>query len=345
MSAAPTTLWTTRCPIPTALGIALGQGWVAEALAPLGLDVRSLATSPDRTVREAHWRHDQPGQTRQGGNIPPLVARSRGIDVRLIGFSWPRTSHPVLASAVSGISRAEDLRGRRLSVPRRVDAPVDFWRPTVLRAYAAALASAGLTFGDVELVDVVVDRSFLDGSATGNVSLFGARGQLGFQREEAVALIGGDVDALVSEAGFSVLMRYSLGLRVVVDVEALEDPRQRVNNGIPLALTVSGDLLDHRPDVVAELLAQVDRAGAWAAGNERDAKRIFAGEASLPEELVVDAFGAQAHRDLDVVVDDAGLDALRAQHAFLLEHGVLEGPVDLDAYVAADVRAAARVVA
>jgi ABC-type nitrate/sulfonate/bicarbonate transport system substrate-binding protein len=334
---APRTLWYTRCPVPTASGIALRLGVLHDEFAADGVEVRSLASSPDPAVRQSHFTHTQPGFFRQGGNIPPLVARSRGTDVRLVGFSWPRTSHPVLAAPDSRIREPADLAGRRLSVPRRVDDGIDFWRPTVLRGWEQALALAGLTFDDVELVDVPVARRFID-AATGSVesgaSLWGAIGQLGFQREEAAALARGAVDALFSEAGFSVILRGLLGLRVVVDLEGLPEQSQRVNNGIPLALTVSGALLDERPDLVARWHARVADAATWAADHELEAKRIIAREAALPEELVDAAFGPRSHDDLAIGLGPEGLEALRAQHDRLLAQRVLDAPVDLDAYVA-----------
>ena len=331
------TLWYTRCPVATASGIALRRGLLDAEFAPDGIAVRSLASSSDPAVRQAHWDQTQPAFFRQGGNIPPLVARSRGTDVRLLGFSWPRTAHPVLVPRDSAIADPSDLAGKRLSLPRRVDDSIDFWRPTVLRGWEQALALAGLGLDDVELVDVPVRRRFVDATdARGGVgtSMFGAAGQLGFQREEAEALVRGEVDALFSEAGFSVILRGVFGLRVVVDLEDLPDVRRRLNNGIPLTLTVTGDLLDERPDVVARWLARVAEAAAWAPANEVEAKRIVAGEAGLAEELVDAAFGADAHTGLEVDLTDAGLAALRDQHDRLLAAGVLQAPVDLDAYVA-----------
>ncbi len=331
------TLWYTRCPVPTASGIALRRGLLDEEFAPDGIAVRSLASSPDSAVRQAHWDQTQPGFFRQGGNIPPLVARSRGADVRLLGFSWPRTAHPVLVPRDSTIADPADLAGKRLSLPRRVDDSIDFWRPTVLRGWEQALELGGLTLDDVELVDVPVRRRFVDDTnAAAGVgrSMFGAAGQLGFQREEAAALVRGDVDALFSEAGFAVVLQGVLGLRVVIDLEDLPELDQRINNGIPLTLTVTGDLYDERPDVVARWLARVSEAAAWAPSHEIEAKRIIAGEAALPEELVDAAFGPTAHTGLEYDLTDEGLGALRAQHDRLLAAGVIETAVDLDAYVA-----------
>lgn len=331
------TLWYTRCPVPTAFGLAVQLGWIDAEFAPDGIAVRSLATSTDRDVRGSHFRHTQANSFRQGGNIPALIARSRGADVRLIGLASPRISHPVLVPEASPVRSVADLAGRRLALPRRMRDTVDFWRATVIRGYESALATAGLGLDDVRLVEIAVDRGLVDAATddTGaRASLWGAASQIGFQREEAAALVRDEVDAVFSEAGFSAFLRASLGLRTVIDVETLDDPALRVNNGLPQSFTVSGALLDEHPELVARVLARSLEAAAWAPEHRDDARRIVAGEAGLPEELVDEAFTPAFADHLAVHLEPAAIDAIRSQSAFLHEHGFIDEPVDIDAFVA-----------
>ena len=51
----PDTLWYTRCPVPTASGIAIHHGWLDAEFAPDGIAIRSLRASADRAVRESHF--------------------------------------------------------------------------------------------------------------------------------------------------------------------------------------------------------------------------------------------------------------------------------------------------
>lgn len=47
----PSTLWFTRCPVPTATGIAADRHWLSEEFAPDGIEVRSLQdAAPTRTA-------------------------------------------------------------------------------------------------------------------------------------------------------------------------------------------------------------------------------------------------------------------------------------------------------
>jgi ABC-type nitrate/sulfonate/bicarbonate transport system substrate-binding protein len=323
--------------LPTAFGIAARRGWLEDELAPDGVDVRSVTSSADPAVRESHFTQTLPAFFRHGGNIPPLVARSRGRDVRLIGLSWAPISLAVLALPGSGIESAADLRGRRVSLPRHVNDPVDFWRPTVIRGFEMALASAGLEPGDVEWVDVTVDRTFVQGATadTGRRDpLWGVRSMLGHGREEVLALLRGDVDAIFTEGTFVTNVSAFTGARVVIDLAALPDPGLRINNAAPAALTVTGDLLDARPDLVARVLARVLRAADWARANPADAARDIAADSGAAEGVVAAAYAPDVADHLGVDLSDDRIAAIASQAGLLHRHGLIDAPVDIDAFVA-----------
>jgi ABC-type nitrate/sulfonate/bicarbonate transport system substrate-binding protein len=297
--------------------------------------VRSLASSPDRAGHQAHFAQDRPHLLRHGGNIPPLVAASRGADVRVIGLSWPDFREPVLTLPGSGIEHPGDLRGRRLAVPRRLADTIDFWRPTVLHGYERALAVAGLTLDDVDLVDLPIERSLIDAPAPGDRrgALWGARALLGQQREEAVALLTGRVDAIFSHGALAPIAQGVTGARTVVDLGALPQRPDRVNNGIPQVLTATGDLLDAHPEAVARILARVVAVGAWARAVPERARDAIAAEIGLPLDLLDDAHGPAVHAQLDVDLAPERVAALTAQAAWLHRRGVMDGPLDVAALV------------
>ena len=68
------TLWYTRCPVPTGLGIAVQKGWLQDTVGALGTEVQSLRESDDKAVRESHFDHTLRNSVRHGGNIPGLSA-------------------------------------------------------------------------------------------------------------------------------------------------------------------------------------------------------------------------------------------------------------------------------
>ncbi len=331
------TIWYTRCPVPTAFGLAIRLGLVDQEFEGDGIAVRSLAESRSNDVRRSHFVHSQPASFRHGGNVPAIVARARGADTRLVALSSPRVGHHVLVASDSGIRDVSDLKGHRLSIPRRPDdGGVDFWRAVVLRGFTSALSIAGLTWDDVEPVTIEVPRSYVDDATddrSAGASLWGASNTLGFQREELVALLRGDVDAIFSEAGMAPVLRATAGLRSILDVELSTEPRLRGNNAMPQAFTVSGRLLDEHPDIVARVLAQSIRAADHATSQRELTRQIIAQETGLPEALVDAAFTSEHAGHLGLHLDPSGLDALQGQVDFLVEHQFIDQPVDLGEFV------------
>jgi ABC-type nitrate/sulfonate/bicarbonate transport system substrate-binding protein len=343
------TIWYTRCPVPTAFSIAIQLGWIDQAFRRDGIALRSLATSSDREVRQSHFAHSQLNSLRHGGNIPPIVSRSRGSDVRIVGFSPTGSAKLVLALPQSGVRSTADLRGKRLSIPRRINDPIDFWGATVRLAFTVALTSAGLRWSDVVPIEVPIERSFVDDSTErsgATDTLWDAKFVLGHQREEILALLSGKVDAVFSHGSIAPLVKAIAGARTVLDLQSLGGREQRVLNDDPAVFTISGALIEERPDVVTRLVEVVQRAAEWARRNERDAKRIIAAETGLPEELVDQAYSPDVHEHLELNLDPHSLAALRLQHDHLLAAGVLTGPVDLGAFVdARPLEAAAPILA
>jgi ABC-type nitrate/sulfonate/bicarbonate transport system substrate-binding protein len=330
------TLWYTRCPTPTAFGISIQNGWIEEEFSSDGIAVRSLTSSADPKIRQSHFEATQPNFFRHGGNGPPIVSRSRGADVRVVGLSWNRGYKPILALPKSGIRTVSDLKGRRFSIPRRAKDSVDFWRATVLRGLDHALVAGGLGIGDVQHVEVSTDRTFVEDARPAkdqSASLWDARFMLGHQREEAFALIRGEVDAIYSQGAMAAIVEGFLGAVTVFDNGDESAGVRRANNDTPYILTVSGSLIDERPDLVERWLVRVLAAAEWARDHESAAKRIIAAEAGLAEELVDRAYSSDIHRELDIDLAEDRIDALRSQHDHLLRHGFLDRAVDFSAFI------------
>ncbi|GAA3264686.1 hypothetical protein [Nonomuraea helvata] len=156
-TAALDTIWFTRCPVPTATGIAADQGWPAGEFAADGIEVRSLQDDDPGVPRETHYTHALTGLFREGGNVPALWARSRGEATRLIGLTWIEERQAILVRPGTALEHPVQLKGLRLAVPRRRIA-IDFWRAMALRGFHGAPGLAGLGLGDAETVDVDADH-------------------------------------------------------------------------------------------------------------------------------------------------------------------------------------------
>ncbi|AWD22555.1 ABC transporter substrate-binding protein [Fuscovulum blasticum] len=327
------TFWYTRCPVPTAFSLAVLNGWIAQDLQTEGIAFRSLATTPDRSARQSHFQQTQPNFFRQGGNTPPLFSRAAGRDVRLIGLSFNESLRVILVRPDSDIRSVADLRGKRISIPRRLSDPVDFWRTTVLRGFSDVLAANGLRLQDTVPTEVRIARAYVDSAQDARRaedSLWRADFMLGHQREEAEALIRGEVDAIFSQGAIAAITQGFTGARAIFDSQ---DTARWVNNDAPLTLTVTGDLLDRRPDLVDRVVAQTLRAATWARAQERQAKRLIAIEAGLPEDLVDRAFSPRVHEQLGLSLDDTLIARLESQNRLLVDHGFIERPVDFTRFI------------
>lgn len=210
----PRTLWFTRCPVPTATGIAADRRWLTDEFARDGIAVRSLQDAEPDADRAAHYTHALPGLFREGGNVPALWARSRGERTRLVGLTWIEERQSILVAPGSGLRGAAALRGSRIALPVHSIA-IDFWRAMALRGFEGALASTGLGLADAVPVDVPADGSREQWSA------------------ELAALRRGDVDAVYVKGALAVEAARRSGAEVAVELDDLPDPAHRINNGTP----------------------------------------------------------------------------------------------------------------
>ena len=322
-------IWSTNCPLPNALAIAVHTGQLANALKPLGVHVNLLRQESSAEVRLSHFRHTVRGQVRHGGHIPPLWSRAEGRDVRLLGLSWTRESQWVLVREDSSIQALEDLRGKRLALPVRADLPIDFWQATTLKAWASALKLAGLTPADAVLVPIALPAveprvtSSKQIDDTGFLTQGVAEWTFSAQRSEALALLNGKVDAIFTPAHYGATLRRFLGARVLADLTSSKERDIWLNNATLLALTVDGVFFEQNREAVDALVASLHDAALWATKNPNETARIFAAETGNPEELIEEIFGAEFARSLDLTLSSEALLALESQNRFLHERGFI----------------------
>jgi len=316
-------LWFTRCPVPTASGIAYKLGWLQDEFAADGLPIDTLQEA--RQLGHHHYDHQLPGLFREGGNLPALAARATGAPTRLIGLTWIEEWQTILVRPDSNIRRPEDLRGKRLALPAwGADRPGSIARAMSLHGYKGALASAGLGFDDVHLVEVALHDPLDAGSP-----------QLGLQRlwSGLDPLARGEVDAVYVKGAAAADAARRLGLVVGIDLDALPDPRHRINNGTPRPITVHQRLLDEHFDLVTRFLAQTLRAADWAAGNRDALNAILEDETRACSQGVADAYRGDFHTTLAPDLSPQRLAFLDIQKTFLNLHGFLERDFDLADWV------------
>lgn len=335
-------IWSTNCPLPNALAIAVHTGQLARALEPLGVKMNLLRQEASAEVRLSHFRHTVRGQIRHGGHIPPLWSRAEGRDVRLLGLSWTRESQWILVSGDAPFEGLAELRGKRLAVPVRADLPIDFWQATTLKAWTAALRLVGLTPADAILVPIavpVIEPRVTSATRIDEEGRFLTRGvaewTLSAQRREAFALLNGEVDAIFSPAHYGATLRRFLGARILGDLSSYNDRDTWLNNATLLALTVDGVFFDRNREAVDAVVASLHDGARWAAQNRGEAARIFAAETGNAEELIDEIFGASFAESLFPTLSSEALNALEAQNRFLYDRGFVQRIVPPEEWVEA----------
>ncbi|MDR2164166.1 MAG: ABC transporter substrate-binding protein [Zoogloeaceae bacterium] len=328
------TLWYTRCPVPTGLGIAVQKGWLEEGLRGQCAQIKSLRESSDRAVRESHFDHTLENSVRHGGSIPAIWARSAGRDTRLVGLSWADETQRILALPQSGIQSVKDLKGRRFGLPKWENVQIDFPRAQALRALESALKLQGLALSDVELVDFPIGGGFSDGGPARDVNgsyVFGA--SRSGRNTELVGLLREEVDAIFLKGASAAQTAHQFGLHTVIDVGAHPDPLIRSNNGTPRTLTVDRNLIDHHFDATTHILGAVLRAEDWARQHPDETRRFLARETNSSEYWVSVAYGEEAHLHLDTNFSEVSVRALQDFSDFLHRQHFIPEAVNVAAWI------------
>jgi ABC-type nitrate/sulfonate/bicarbonate transport system substrate-binding protein len=329
------TIWYSRCPAPTAASIAIRQGWLDAEFAPDGIAIRSLADAPDERLRLAHYSHDHPALFRFGGYVPPLIAQSRGADLKVIGMNWHDRVSGIYALPETGLRCGADLKGRRIALPVRRNDGMDWWRATVLAGIEQVRHATGLADGDITIVPIQIDRTYFADATTSAIahqSLWGARSQFAVQREEIAALYRGEVDAIYSDAALAAVLQATTG---AVPVELFRGHEDDSDGGFghPIVLTVSARLLAERPDLVDRWVARLLAAQSWVRDNISEARRIFANDTGLPEALLDQGYSARLTEQVDVSLAANRIALLERKTDHLLRQGFLDRAFDFGAMI------------
>ncbi|GLK44900.1 MULTISPECIES: ABC transporter substrate-binding protein [Novosphingobium] len=312
----------TRCPVPTASGIAHSLGWLGEEFGRDGLRVEALQDKP-RAMRAHHNEHDLPGLFREGGNIPALATKAKGAPTRVIGLTWIDEWQAVLVRPETGPIAPAQLGGLRVALPAwRETRGSSIARGMSLAGIKGALGIAGLTLEDVTFVDVALAPASEDSAFNLDNMWSGIE-----------ALAAGTVDAVYVKGASAVDAAKRAGVVVGIDLDGYPSRHTRVNNGTPRPITVSQDLLDDHFDLVVRFLEQTLRAADWAVHNLPAVRAILQTETHAGAAGVEAAYRNNFHRSLHPDLSDERIALLRRQANFLWLHGFLEHDVDVDAWI------------
>jgi sulfonate transport system substrate-binding protein len=318
-------LWYTRCPVPTASGIALDLGLLREEFARSDITLESIRDSDDPRVNISHFDHSLPGLFREGGNIPAIWARSEGRDTVVVALTWIDEFQAILVRPDSEITSLSDLRHRPIGLPRQDGQRVDFARAMSLRGIDSALRLGGLSLDDVRLVDVSSEQpTFATASGVANGR---------FHELESNALLQGDVDAIYVKGAPGLGAARAHGLRILVNLADQADPLLRVNNGNPRPVTVDRRTAVERPDLVARYLAVLLRAADWASHNPGEVFPIIGQEVGRSADEARAAYGDNAHKGFGLDLSDIRRQGLASQKDFLHRQGFITNDFDVARWI------------
>ena len=309
-------LWYSRCGAATASAIAIRQGWLQAEFSRGGTVLQSLRESEDGTIRDAHYHHKISGLFREGGNIPPIWARSNGAETAVVGITWLDEFQGIFSRADAPVRDIGDLAGKRLALPLNRNL-IDFQRGAALHGFVTALRLAGARAQDAEFIDVLA-TSRANGERTSEVD----------------ALLEGRVDAI--------FVRFARGTRLardprfhqVINLNEQPDPLTRVNNGTPRPVTVDRLFLERHPELVVRYLAVLLRTAAWAERNPAEVLELLASEgggANVDE--VLDSHGPNVHRSFLPKLTPEYIQGLDVQKNFLRDFNFLKADFDTQAWV------------
>jgi ABC-type nitrate/sulfonate/bicarbonate transport system substrate-binding protein len=323
----------TICPVLAASNVADELGWLDEELRRVGARATYLRSLPDNAGWLPHYTHGAPNLFRDGGAIPTIQARADLADTRLIALTWAQTGGQLLALAGAGIHRTGDLRGRRIGLFKSLRRDkIDFQRATAHRSILLALQLAGLSPGDVELVDVddADDPRFQP--ARKPVELWAQyRAKRATAGEDLAALRDGRVDAIFGHAGRARALVASGEVTVIEDLARHPDWTLQVANG-PFTTAVSAGFAEDHPEVVVAWLRAAIRAGRWINANRAAAAEIFARVTVTPDPAFIAEFIAAF--DFVPNLSPLNLRAIELERDFLRLHGYVKNDLDVRAWAA-----------
>ena len=318
-----------RCPVPTASGIAYQRGMFDEHFAGSGTAVRNVRElGPEHA--NAHFTHALDSFIREGGCTPPIWARSRGAETRLLGVTFMPEPQHVYVRTDDALATIHDLAGRRVALPSWPQLVFDFWRVAAHKGILSALDAHDMTPYDVRLVDVREDRDPHRRLNPGRNVVLSAddESEYGCQLD---ALLASEVDAFFAKgAEAAVVVRQARGRnRPLYDVNDSANVSHHVNNSTPRLLTCSAALLRDNPQAVRIYMRAILDASIWARQNTGELRTFVAQECAITTDEIGLHFPAGYEAQFMPSLDERRVEHVRTMQRFMLEHGYIANDFSL----------------
>jgi sulfonate transport system substrate-binding protein len=304
----------TICPVGNASYIAAQKDMLRENLENLGVTPVLLQSLPQECWK-AHFDYQDSVLFREGGNIPPLWAKSNNADVVLIGLTLLEQKQYILARADSPIDHVEQLRKNKIGIPVHPDALIDFHKASAEHGFEIALAARGVAPGELDFIELF-DKDESAAKSWNRRRKYGSR--------EAEALDSGEVDAIYVKSTRVQKLLDTGKYKVIFAIDANPEQLAPINNEYPNTLTVSRHLAENFPEVVVAYVKQLLLAAQWAKANRLQVLELFAEQTFGTPEQVAASHSFDFYKRLTPEFSEKSLQALEGQKRFLFDHGYLK---------------------
>jgi sulfonate transport system substrate-binding protein len=275
-------------PIYAPLFVAKQKKWLDEELAKV---------SPGAAIKWSSFPAGPPineslaaGQQDVGfvGDTPALVGKAAGLDTSAIALTsdGPK-SLAVIIGFESKIASPKELKGKKVAVTKGSYAH---------HLLALVLEQGGLTFNDVELVNLPV-------------------------AEIPPAIVAGTIDA--GAVWEPILTRYEAqkAVRVLADGTGIK-------KGL-LLIVADNTFLKNRPEQAKALLKAYKRASDFITNNPKEAAELISGDVNLAPDLLTQVL---KRMNYDPAIHDDDVAEVKKTEAFMRSHGLIKTAVDVDAF-------------
>lgn len=209
-----------------------------------------------------------------------------------------------------------DLKGARIGIAYDGEADLDVREAEAKRRWLAQLRQAGLTAADVQWVRLPLPIYSTHGGASAEGGLTGSARYQAYTRREALALLQGEIDALLAwgPAGADAL-QLTGGRSLERTAAGNEDAAAGSGQPELYAVAVSASLLETEPELTERILAHLQSAAGWAARHPQEALRYAALAAGIPEVAVEAVYSPSLPYRLQLTWDGSVLQLLEQRIA------------------------------
>ena len=326
-------IYYTRCPVPTATGVALEMGFFDSLFAGTPYVLRNIAELGDEHAN-AHYTHSIDRCFREGGGSPPVWARARGANSKLLGITFMEETLGIFVRKDDPAESMLNLAGRRIGLPLWPGLVFDFWRFAAEKGFHSALKCHGMREAAVTVVNVVESSGSVGepeaclGEGEPDLRRCNYRGQL-------QALLEGGIDAMFGKGLELALLEREAGgrIRLLFNVANSPEMTDRVNNSTPRLLTAGGRLVSENREVVIRYLQGLLRAGKWAQRHATETRDIVGRECAVEARAIDRYLRADYARRLMPEITAKLLGAVDVLKSFLLRWGYLAGDFAIEDWV------------